>query len=81
MSADGWGTRPPLWAEVPRTLFLVGATSALRLMGADPISCSFTATTARPTGWAFENVLRGTAVTPPRADLFTYRMFVLLLLL
>jgi hypothetical protein len=49
-------------------------------MGADPISRSFTATTARRTGWAFTNVPCDTVVTPPGAVLFAYRMFLLLLL-
>jgi hypothetical protein len=71
----------PVGAEVPKTLFLVGATSALRLVGADSISFWFTATTALPTGWAVVKVLCETAVTPPGTVLLTYLMFVLPLLL
>jgi hypothetical protein len=66
--------------EVPRTLFLVGATSALAVIGADAICCAFTTTTALATGWPPVKAVCGTAVTPPRAVLFTYVMFVLLML-
>jgi hypothetical protein len=80
IAAAGRAARRSLWAEAPRTLLLVGATSALRLIGADPISRSFTATRAWRTGRAFTNVPRATVVTPPGAVLFAYRMFRLLLL-
>ena len=71
----------PVGAEVPKTLFLVGATVALGLMGAEAISRAFTATAALDTGWALVKALCGTAVTPPGTVRLTYLMFALLLLL
>lgn len=47
--AGGCAARFPPPADGPRTLFLVGATSALRLTGADVISCGFTTTAPLPT--------------------------------
>ena len=78
--ADG-RTRLSRGVGVPKTLLLVGATSARRLMGAAVASCGFTATTARATGSEFAKVFRDTAVTPPRTDRFTYVTLVVLLLL
>ena len=68
-----------LAAEAPRTLFLVGAATALGLTRAEATCCALTATAALATGCALVKALWGTAVTAPGTVLLTYVMFVLLM--
>jgi len=78
IAAGGCATRFALEADAPRTLLLVGATTALELTGAAAICCAFTATADLATACELTKLVCETAVTPPGAVLFTYLMFVLL---
>ena len=80
-AAGGAATRFAVLARAPSTLFEVGASAALELIGAEARSFAFTATADRATGCALAKARCGTAVTAPETPLFTYVTFVMFVLL
>ena len=79
-ASGGLAIRLAVWAVSPRTLSRVGATTALGPTGAAVICFASTGTAARATGAELLNAACGTAVTAPGTVLFTYVMFVILVL-
>ena len=65
-------TRFAVSKRVPSTLFEVGATATLALMGIDDHCLALIVTAARATGCALTKARCGTAVIAPETPRFTY---------